>query len=127
MATYDPAEGTFGSVCRVMSGFTDAFYRENTLRYMGRLFGADDGAIEGADDADGGGGGDEEDDGDGDEDGDGDGDAGASGGSGSEDGGGGSGRGLRLAHAAEGVETGERVSYWFAPTEVWEIRGADIT
>ena len=39
MATYDPVEGTFGSVCRVMSGFTDAFYRENTVLYMGREFG----------------------------------------------------------------------------------------
>ena len=36
-------------------------------------------------------------------------------------------RGLRLRHAAQGVETGERAPYWFAPTEIWEIRGADIT
>ena len=51
---YDPEEGTFGSVCRVMSGFSDQFYKdfsltvhrkdcasrarvqENTLRYLGR-------------------------------------------------------------------------------------------
>ncbi|OLP83677.1 DNA ligase [Symbiodinium microadriaticum] len=36
LATYDPEEGTFGSVCRVMSGFSDQFYKENTLRYLGR-------------------------------------------------------------------------------------------
>ena len=46
MATYDPIEGTLGSVCRVMSGFTDAVYRENTIKYMGREFsvGGDEGA-----------------------------------------------------------------------------------
>ncbi|EOD10715.1 putative DNA ligase [Emiliania huxleyi CCMP1516] len=32
MATYDAASGTYGSVCRVMSGFSDAFYRENTIK-----------------------------------------------------------------------------------------------
>ncbi|CAE7526372.1 lig1 [Symbiodinium pilosum] len=36
LATYDPEEGTLGSVCRVMSGFSDKFYKENTIRYLGR-------------------------------------------------------------------------------------------
>ena len=40
---------------------------------------------------------------------------------------GGDGHGLQLSHAAEGVETGESPLFWFAPSEVWEIRGADIT
>ena len=35
MATYDARTGTLGSVCRVMSGFTDAFYKENTIKYLG--------------------------------------------------------------------------------------------
>jgi len=42
-------------------------------------------------------------------------------------GGGGQLVGLRRAHAAPGVETGERPPFWFEPCEVWEIRGADIT
>ena len=32
VAVYDPETETFGSVCRVMSGFTDEFYKENTKR-----------------------------------------------------------------------------------------------
>uniref|UniRef100_A0A7S4FBY1 DNA ligase ATP-dependent C-terminal domain-containing protein n=1 Tax=Chrysotila carterae TaxID=13221 RepID=A0A7S4FBY1_CHRCT len=36
-------------------------------------------------------------------------------------------RPLRRASAAEGVETRERPTFWFEPTEVWEIKGADIT
>ena len=35
--------------------------------------------------------------------------------------------GLVLSQAADGVETGERPVWWFRPTEVWEVRGADIT
>ena len=138
VATYDPRDGTLGSVCRVMSGFSDAFYKENTVRYMGAEFGFGSGA------EDGGGGGEEEAEGgedgedgggelsdvdcDGDGDGDGDGDC-------DDDGGGDDGEGdgtaaggaLRLACAAEGVETGERPPFWFRPCEVWEIRGADVT
>merc|ERR1719329_1953169 len=38
VATYDPVEGTFGSVCRVMSGFTDKFYKEKTIQYLGSEF-----------------------------------------------------------------------------------------
>ena len=44
VATYDPRDGTLGSVCRVMSGFSDAFYKENTVRYMGAEFGFGSGA-----------------------------------------------------------------------------------
>ena len=39
----------------------------------------------------------------------------------------GSSGGRRRATAAAGVETGERPPFWFEPSEVWEIRGADIT
>ena len=28
MATYDPTDASLGSVCRVMSGFSDKFYKE---------------------------------------------------------------------------------------------------
>ena len=37
MATYDSASGTFGSVCRVMSGLTDEFYKAFTRRALGGL------------------------------------------------------------------------------------------
>jgi len=40
LASYDRATGALGSVCRVMSGFSDAFYSENTVRYLGAEFGA---------------------------------------------------------------------------------------
>ena len=39
MATYDASSGTFGSVCRVMSGFSDKFYKENTIKYLGAEIG----------------------------------------------------------------------------------------
>jgi len=35
--------------------------------------------------------------------------------------------GLLLSSAAPGVETRESPQYWFQPSEVWEIRGADVT
>ena len=149
MATYDPIDGTLGSVCRVMSGLSDAFYKENTLRYLGRLLGEEAvqaGGGEGHGDDDGGddGGGDDEadDDGGGDDGGGDDGGGDDGGGDGeAEDGKGGesdeagegddeedpSKRGLLLACAADGVETGERCQFWFQPSEVWEIRGADVT
>ena len=125
MATYDARSGTLGSVCRVMSGFSDAFYRANTIKYLGKEMGVDDDAAE-SDGADGDGG-----DGDGaeaaddgvdgedeglqlfDEDGDGN--------------GGGGGSALLLDAPAAGVETGERAQFWFEPCEVWELRGADVT
>ena len=128
MATYDPSDGTLGSVCRVMSGFTDAFYRENTIRYLGAEFGAGD---EGGDDddeaADDGAGDEYQDAADDDDD--------AADDAADEDGwvddaeerNGAGGRTMRLECAAEGVETGERPPYWFRPCEVWEIRGADVT
>ena len=123
VATYDPRDGTLGSVCRVMSGFTDVFYRENTVRYMGAEFGggAADDEGDGADAAEGG---EEEEEGD-EEDEEGEGGAYESDGDGGAGGGGSA--ALRVACAAEGVETGERPPFWFRPSEVWEIRGADVT
>ena len=41
VAVYDPETETFGSVCRVMSGFTDEFYKENTKLYLGAELGGD--------------------------------------------------------------------------------------
>lgn len=120
LATYDPDEGVFGSVCRVMSGFTDSFYAENTIKYMGSLFRA------------GGESSSENEDAPADEAGDGVTDIEAGSGESDEetansDGGERASRGLRLPHAAEGVQTGERAPFWFEPTEVWEVRAADIT
>eukprot|EP00434_Breviolum_minutum_P032823 symbB.v1.2.029030.t1/scaffold3130.1/size80623/6 len=118
MATYDPADGTLGSVCRVMSGFSDKFYKENTIRYLGHEMdgAAKAGETETKEDADA-------------EDGEGEEEA-------SEE------QevveddevlpaaktsGLQLKRPASGVETGEEPRFWFQPMEVWEIRGADIT
>ena len=136
MATYDARSGTLGSVCRVMSGFSDAFYKEHTIKYLGAEIGVDEGG--GGDGGDGGegeegcagegreeedeeegeeperGGEEEEEEEEAD---------GASGGAGGAF----DGQGLLLNCPAEGVETGEHCQYWFVPTEVWEVRGADIT
>lgn len=118
LATYDPEEGTFGSVCRVMSGFSDQFYKENTLRYLGRELhvGAktetdaedegedadeDEVEVESAESAAA----EEEDD--------------MPGSKGLA--------GMQLRSKAGGVETLEQPQFWFEPSEVWEIRGADIT
>lgn len=112
MATYDPTDGTLGSVCRVMSGFSDKFYKENTIRYVGH-------ELDGTRDKE-----EAQEEGEGEE-------ASekqevddeeaipvakssASG-------------GLQLKRPAEGVETDEAPAFWFQPCEVWEIRGADIT
>ncbi|CAE7604225.1 LIG6 [Symbiodinium sp. CCMP2592] len=119
LATYDPEEGTFGSVCRVMSGFSDQFYKENTLRYLGRelhvgtakseIDAEDEGEdadedeveVESAESAAA-----EEED-----------DTLPSKGL----------AGMQLRSKAGGVETLEQPQFWFQPSEVWEIRGADIT
>ncbi|CAE7702361.1 LIG6 [Symbiodinium sp. CCMP2456] len=122
LATYDPEEGTFGSVCRVMSGFSDQFYKENTLRYLGRELHVgnakteteaeaaedegedadeDEVEVESAESAAA-----EEED-----------DMPASKGL----------AGMQLRSKAGGVETLEQPQFWFQPSEVWEIRGADIT
>lgn len=71
LACYDPEEDTYYSVCRVMSGFSDSFYKEKTEQFL------------------------EESD-----------------------------RPLERPH---NYATPERASYWFHPTEVWEIRGAELT
>eukprot|EP00913_Durusdinium_trenchii_P016058 g15092.t1 len=129
MATYDPTDGTLGSVCRVMSGFSDKFYKENTLRYLGRELdrsasraeasaGDEAEGCEGEDDASDEQEAEEEEDADG----------GAAPltmsthGKRQTQGG-----GLQLKRKAEGVDTAEEPPFWFQPTEVWEIRGADIT
>ncbi|CAJ1362598.1 unnamed protein product [Effrenium voratum] len=114
VATYDPDEGTLGSVCRVMSGFSDKFYKENTIKYLGREIrkGPEAEKVE-----------EKEEDVEGDK-------------SASEEpveedleeevlepes------SGLLLKRPAPGVDTAEQPPFWFQPTEVWEIRGADIT
>lgn len=131
MATFDPEEGTFGTVCRVMSGLSDQFYRESTIRYLGRLLevkeGKNDesslqeaGVDEEGDDAFAAS------------------DASGAAGSGAEtaddeQGVAGAtrvvqpGRALLLSGPAPGVDTRESPPFWFEPVEVWEIRGADVT
>eukprot|EP00928_Gymnodinium_smaydae_P035878 TRINITY_DN25162_c0_g1_i1.p1 TRINITY_DN25162_c0_g1~~TRINITY_DN25162_c0_g1_i1.p1 ORF type:complete len:335 (-),score=96.66 TRINITY_DN25162_c0_g1_i1:275-1279(-) len=144
LATFDPETGTLGSVCRVMSGFTDEFYIENTKRYLGaELRAAGKASAVGSDDVDAAGA-DANADADADDDAavasdaDCDDDDGADAvDSGDEEGlldfsgasraGGSASRGLLRASPAPGVDTGERAQFWFEPTEVWEIRGADIT
>ncbi|CAE6965609.1 adl1 [Symbiodinium natans] len=123
LATYDPVEGTFGSVCRVMSGFSDQFYKENTIRYLGRelqVGGKVEEAHEGGLAASSGGEeADEEEDIEVES-----ADSAAaeeearfmSSRSGSV--------GMQLRSKAEGVETLEQPRFWFQPSEVWEIRGA---
>jgi DNA ligase-1 len=135
LATFDVASGTFGSVCRVMSGFSDAFYREQTVRYIGHEFG--EGGAEGEDfeeqEGEEEGEEEEEDDDEGEGGGDGDGDGSvavyAAAGHAPDIGNDRSVREQPLLRrtAEEGVETNERPPFWFTPTEVWEIRGADIT
>ena len=136
MATYDPIEGTFGSVCRVMSGFSDAFYKEQTIRYLGAEIGGGDtdaegGGIEGGEGGDGGEEGEEEEEEGEEAEGEADEEAQVEGEEGEEGAYGGDGDGgerpLLLDGPAGGVETGETASYWFRPSEVWEVRGADIT
>lgn len=122
-----------------MSGFSDAFYRENTLKYVGKLLGVttgqddevisdavDDGAVGGGDDDDADGGRDEDDIGGGDDDGrEHCGDHYSSPGGGSEDDADNQGQGrcegLRLSRPADGVETRERAEFWFQPSEVREV------
>ena len=120
MATYDARSGTLGSVCRVMSGFSDTFYKEHTIKYLGAEIGVEIGGEEG----EGGGGGGEEEEEEEEEQVDEEGEEGELAGEGDTQ----DGRPpLLLDCPAEGVETGEHCQYWFRPTEVWEVRGADIT
>jgi DNA ligase-1 len=138
VATYDKHEGTFGSVCRVMSGLPDDFYRRATLRYLGRLcagghvFGeaAAENALQAAE---GQGGeawegleagaepldeeGEEEEEEEGAE------EVRAAAVLEEESQGG----GWLRSSPAHGVQTLERCEFWFEPREVWEIRAADIT
>lgn len=70
LACWDPEREEFQSVCRVMSGFSDVFYKAAKERYD---------------------------------------------------------REHLLADKLSYVYTSESPDVWFAPTEVWEIRGADLT
>lgn len=70
LACWDPEREEFQSVCRVMSGFSDLFYKATKERY-------EEGRI--------------------------------------------------LPRKLSYVHTSETPDVWFAPTDVWEIRGADLT
>ena len=78
LACYDPETETWQSVCRVMSGFSDAFYKGKHAFYADA--GDDDDVA-----------------------------------------------GRLLAAKPPYYATGDTPDFWFAPTEVWEIRGADLT
>lgn len=69
LAAWDPESETFASVCRCMSGFSDAFYAEASQRLLAQ----------------------------------------------------------RLSGPKPYYVTGESPQLWFEPSEVWEIRGADLT
>jgi len=69
MAVHDPETGELQSLCRVMSGFSDAFYKEATARFQKKI----------------------------------------------------------LASPPPYYMTGESCSVWFEASEVWEIRGAELT
>lgn len=68
-AIYEPSTGELQSLCRVMSGFSDEFYKSKFEFYSQKT----------------------------------------------------------LEERPENVVTGENPPYWFEPSEVWEIRGADLT
>jgi len=111
MACYDPEREVYQSVCRVMSGFSDAFYEHNT-KYYAHLCGVDldqrDFLVKSAVDNNESLASNEEHD-------------------------------TELAQIRQSIgafdsqrkpmyyETDERCSVWFPPVNVWEIRGADIT
>jgi hypothetical protein len=115
-----------------MSGFTDAFYKENTAHFRdghavttdtlaGGGSGGDSaisGGVDGIGDGDGRGSDDEAGDGSDGMDDDEDDDGRQQSMHRSE---------LLLDSAYGSVETGESCQYWFKPCEVWEIRAADIT
>ncbi|KAJ1452329.1 ATP dependent DNA ligase domain-containing protein [Pelagophyceae sp. CCMP2097] len=119
MATHDPQTGDFGSCCRVMSGFTDAFYIEFTKQMLGREMAAQGSGAE-ADAADADDGADDvvEDviDVDADDDVDANIDFAAAS----------IARGLRST-PHPGVATGEKCAFWFTPQVVWEVRCSDVT
>lgn len=69
LAAYDPDTEEYQSVCRCMSGYTDAFYAEATTRF----------------------------------------------------------KEVALPGKPSYYRTDESPDFWFPPTEVWEIRGADLT
>ena len=129
LACWNPRSGSFESVCRCMSGFSDAAYRALTAYYRegageglaglgggGSASGADPdpapagagaaaGAAEGAAALVGAA------------------NAGAAEAAVRE----GEGQGRLLCEPDHRVVTGERCAVWFAPSEVWQLRGADLT
>ena len=95
LAAYDPTTETYDSVCRCMSGFTDAFYEEKTETFGKRAVGGE-----------------------------------AAGAAGEET------KTKRQPSRKKKprkpakpawVNTLERPDVWFVPSEVWEVRGADLT
>ena len=84
LAAYDPTTETYDSVCRCMSGFTDAFYEEKTETFGKRAVGGEETKTF-----------------------------------------------LRQPSRKPAkpawVNTLERPDVWFVPSEVWEVRGADLT
>ena len=84
LAAYDPTTETYDSVCRCMSGFTDAFYEEKTETFGKRAVGGEETKTKRQP---------------------------------SE----------RKPAKPAWVNTLERPDVWFVPSEVWEVRGADLT
>ena len=89
LAAYDPKSGAYDSVCRCMSGFTDAFYKEKTETLGARTVSV--------------------------------------GVAGDETVGNTSKHAPRKPTKPAWANTLERPDVWFVPSEVWEVRGADLT
>jgi len=83
LAAYDPTTETYDSVCRCMSGFTDAFYEEKTETFGKRAVGGEETKTKR--------------------------------------------QPSRKPAKPAWVNTLERPDVWFVPSEVWEVRGADLT
>ena len=91
LAAYDPTTETYDSVCRCMSGFTDAFYEEKTETFGKRAVGGEAAA------------------------------AGENKTPKTKR------QPSRKPAKPAWVNTLERPDVWFVPSEVWEVRGADLT
>jgi len=91
LAAYDPTTETYDSVCRCMSGFTDAFYEEKTETFGKRAVGGDFEAAAAGEETKT------------------------------------KRQPSRKPAKPAWVNTLERPDVWFVPSEVWEVRGADLT